>query len=113
MREPFKLLPMLIRNSTITLTIIIHSNYLHFIVDLLLIVVVFPVNGGWSEWEDESECSATCGGGMISKSRTCTNPSPSCGGNDCEGDNFTSTPCNVHCCPGLSARYVYLRFNYY
>ena len=35
-----------------------------------------PVNGGWSAW-------SACVGG--SQSRTCTNPSPSCGGSGCSG----------------------------
>jgi len=57
------------------------------------------VDGRWSKWE-ESECSATCGGGMLVKSRTCTEPSPSCGGSDCEGENYTNATCNTQCCPG-------------
>ena len=65
-----------------------------------LVVAVCIVDGGWSEWQEQSECTATCGGGMITKKRTCTVPSPSCGGSDCEGDSITDFPCNTHCCPG-------------
>ncbi|RUS76193.1 hypothetical protein EGW08_016037, partial [Elysia chlorotica] len=43
------------------------------------------VDGEWSEWTEWSECSKTCGGGEQSKDRTCTNPAPSNGGEDCQG----------------------------
>lgn len=37
------------------------------------------VNGMWSDWSDwSSEC------GLQERTRTCTNPAPYCGGNDCE-----------------------------
>ena len=60
----------------------------------------FTVDGGWSEWEEETECSADCGGGTVTKTRNCSNPSPSCGGRGCQGDDITNTSCNTHCCPG-------------
>ncbi len=50
-----------------------------------------PVNGGWSAW---SACSVGCGGGT--QTRTCTNPSPSCGGAGCSGDSSQS--CNTQAC---------------
>jgi len=50
-----------------------------------------PINGGWSNW---STCSATCGGGI--QTRTCDNPSPAYGGAYCEGD--TSQSCNTEVC---------------
>lgn len=40
-----------------------------------------PTNGGWSGWSTCSNCS---------QSRTCTNPSPSCGGAGCSGDSTQS-----------------------
>ena len=42
------------------------------------------IDGKYTEWK-ESECSATCGGGVITKTRTCTNPAPQHGGKDCSG----------------------------
>ena len=50
-----------------------------------------PVDGGWSDF---STCSATCGGGI--QTRTCTNPSPTNGGAICSGP--TSQSCNTEIC---------------
>ena len=49
------------------------------------------VDGGWSSW---SSCSTSCGGGT--QTRTCTNPSPSCGGSSCSGSSSQS--CNTQAC---------------
>ena len=43
-----------------------------------------PVDGGWSAW---SQCSANdCNAGGT-RTRSCTNPAPACGGQDCTGDS--------------------------
>ena len=42
------------------------------------------IDGKYTEWK-ESECSAICGGGVITKTRTCTNPAPQHGEKDCSG----------------------------
>ncbi|XP_050389997.1 coadhesin isoform X1 [Patella vulgata] len=67
-----------------------------------------PVNGGWTEYQEtgnRTECSTSCGTGtqIRTLSRNCTNPVPSGGGLDCEGDstitemvNCTGEPCPVH-----------------
>ena len=54
-----------------------------------------PINGGWSEWSD---CSASCGGGI--QTRTCTNPEPKNGGSDCSklNDRNHKRECNTHPC---------------
>ncbi|XP_078346362.1 uncharacterized protein LOC144631716 isoform X2 [Oculina patagonica] len=60
-----------------------------------------PVDGGYSDWGSYDQCSKTCGGGMQTKRRTCTNPPPSNGGQDCGGlgpDTFTRG-CNTQDCP--------------
>merc|ERR550519_2707559 len=54
-----------------------------------------PVNGGWSHW---GNCSATCGGGSMT--RTCTDPSPANGGAGCVGKSRQD--CNMDDCGGNS-----------
>jgi len=65
------------------------------------------VDGGWSSWSKKwGGCSRTCGGGIQWKTRTCTNPSPKNGGEDCEGDS-TGFPriCKTKPCPSNSIDY--------
>merc|ERR1719187_6854 len=57
-----------------------------------------PVNGGWSPW---GRCSATCGGGIMT--RTCTDPAPANGGDDCRGDSRRR--CNTQDCGGDSGTF--------
>ena len=45
-------------------------------------------------------CSKTCGGGTQSCKRSCSNPTPYCGGNDCSGLSVAHNACNTQCCPG-------------
>ncbi|XP_062505354.1 SCO-spondin-like isoform X2 [Corticium candelabrum] len=58
-----------------------------------------PVDGEWGEWQSWSACSDTC---RHSRVRSCDNPIPSNGGNDCVGlDSETAAcerdpPCPVH-----------------
>ncbi|XP_022085075.1 A disintegrin and metalloproteinase with thrombospondin motifs 6-like [Acanthaster planci] len=58
-----------------------------------------PVNGGWSAWQPVGGCSVTCGGGVQSRTRTCTNPIPQNGGLLCSGPSTDSQPCNTQSCP--------------
>ncbi|XP_078326862.1 coadhesin-like [Crassostrea virginica] len=60
-----------------------------------------PIHGGYTSWTSWGSCSKTCGGGTKSRSRTCTNPAPAYGGNDCSslGSTSSSTSCNTHNCP--------------
>ncbi|KAJ8306418.1 hypothetical protein KUTeg_016963 [Tegillarca granosa] len=56
-----------------------------------------PVDGnftGWSEWD---ECSATCGGGIQWRKRSCNGPFH--GGLDCDGNYNDSRSCNEQKCP--------------
>ena len=56
-----------------------------------------PTDGGWTAWT-EGACSKTCGGGSKTLSRTCSNPSPSCGGKACVGEASKSEACNTQSC---------------
>ncbi|KAK0051074.1 netrin receptor UNC5C, partial [Biomphalaria pfeifferi] len=55
------------------------------------------VNGGWSEWTEWSDCSATCGKGKQRRSRSCTNPAPYNTGLPCEGEQQQSVTCSNPC----------------
>ena len=57
------------------------------------------VHGGWSSWT-QGTCSKICGGGTQTLTRSCTNPTPSCGGNYCPGLSVKTNPCNIYCCSG-------------
>ena len=61
---------------------------------------LISVDGGYSDFEDWSECSAECGGGTQTRTRTCTNPAPAHGGADCVGDSTETRECNTQACPG-------------
>jgi len=55
-------------------------------------------NGGFSSWSSWGTCSASCGGGTQSRSRSCNNPSPAYGGVDCSGSTSESQSCNTQSC---------------
>ncbi|KAL5264217.1 hypothetical protein ACHWQZ_G005337 [Mnemiopsis leidyi] len=63
------------------------------------VAVSKTVDGGWSEHSAWSECSAECGGGTQTRTRTCTNPAPANGGADCVGEATETKDCNTHSCP--------------
>ena len=63
-------------------------------------IETFLVDGGYSDYGDWSTCSAECGGGTRTRSRTCTNPAPAHGGADCVGDSTETRDCNMQGCPG-------------
>jgi len=56
-------------------------------------------HGGYTTWSDWGTCSASCGKGLISRTRTCTNPVPSEDGNDCSqlGPAKEENGCTVEC----------------
>ncbi|KAL5272657.1 hypothetical protein ACHWQZ_G000747 [Mnemiopsis leidyi] len=58
-----------------------------------------PVDGGWSEYGEWSECSAECDGGTQTRTKECNNPAPQHGGADCEGEGEETRDCNTHSCP--------------
>ena len=59
----------------------------------------FIVNGGFTPWSNWTECSASCGGGVSSRTRTCTNPIPMFGGVSCADKPVETKECNAQLCP--------------
>ena len=57
-----------------------------------------PRDGKWAEFGDWSDCSAECGGGTQTRTRTCTNPAPARGGADCVGEGEETRACNTDDC---------------
>ncbi|XP_033759819.1 coadhesin-like [Pecten maximus] len=57
-----------------------------------------PVDGTWTDWPEWSTCSVTCGDGIMTRNRTCDNPPPSFGGNDCEGLTSENQSCILTNC---------------
>lgn len=59
------------------------------------------VDGGWGAWiTSGSECSVTCGRGSRIRIRSCSNPAPVNGGQDCPGAVYESKSCLLKECPG-------------
>ena len=63
---------------------------------------VVAVDGNYTHWSNWTACSATCGEGTTTRTRSCTNPSPLHGGRDCTeiGPNIEIQPCKEQDCLG-------------
>ena len=46
-----------------------------------------------------ADCSATCGSGTQTRTRTCDNPQPSVGGDPCYGKSSETQSCSAASCP--------------
>ncbi|XP_061196679.1 MAM and LDL-receptor class A domain-containing protein 2-like [Saccostrea echinata] len=57
------------------------------------------VDGGYTDWSAWSTCTASCGEGTQTRTRTCTNPPPQNGGADCVGESTQTQTCNIQGCP--------------
>jgi hypothetical protein len=58
--------------------------------------------GKWGDWDEFSECTATCGGGNKTRARECKTLAPENGGINCETEteHYTETvACNTQACP--------------
>ncbi|XP_041349175.1 hemicentin-1-like [Gigantopelta aegis] len=68
-----------------------------------------PIHGQWTQWEDWTpldNCPVLCGGGQtrLTRSRSCSDPAPMYGGDECEGgsvDFQNPGPCNTEPCGDL------------
>ncbi|KAM5291756.1 LOW QUALITY PROTEIN: A disintegrin and metalloproteinase with thrombospondin motifs 7 [Ctenodactylus gundi] len=57
------------------------------------------VDGGWSGWSAWSVCSRSCGTGVQSAQRQCTQPAPKYKGKYCVGERKRFRLCNLQACP--------------
>ncbi|XP_015335838.1 A disintegrin and metalloproteinase with thrombospondin motifs 7 [Marmota marmota marmota] len=57
------------------------------------------VDGGWSGWSAWSVCSRSCGMGVQSAERQCTQPTPKYKGKYCVGERKRFRLCNLQACP--------------
>ncbi|XP_068704567.1 uncharacterized protein [Montipora foliosa] len=59
------------------------------------------INGGYTEWSQWSLCENPCGGSVVKRRRTCTNPTPTPDGAQCSGDSYqTKLECTTPCSTG-------------
>ena len=68
----------------------------------LILLIFFQVNGEWGEWSEWADCSVSCGGGEQVRTRSCDNPAPQNGGDDCPSDEASDSEtqsCNTEDCP--------------
>ncbi|XP_019636987.1 PREDICTED: SCO-spondin-like [Branchiostoma belcheri] len=62
-----------------------------------------PIDGGWSDWVDGT-CSVSCGHGLMTQTRTCNNPEPAHGGDECtraDGNTGLTEEKIVYCNEGV------------
>uniref|UniRef100_A0A673VT21 Peptidase M12B domain-containing protein n=1 Tax=Suricata suricatta TaxID=37032 RepID=A0A673VT21_SURSU len=59
---------------------------------------VGAVHGHWSSWGPPSPCSRSCGGGVVTRRRQCSNPRPAFGGRACVGADLQAEMCNTQAC---------------
>ena len=68
----------------------------------LPIIFTYLVQGGYTNWSKWSACSKSCGGGEKKQTRSCTNPTPDNGGQNCVeqglGADEKTAACNVKPC---------------
>lgn len=62
----------------------------------------FTVDGGFSKWQNWSDCSKTCSVGVQMRIRFCNNPVPQYGGQNCTGKFVETRNCTLNetCPPG-------------
>ena len=64
---------------------------------------VLLVPGDYTQWTEWSVCDKSCGGGQQKRERSCTNPAPEHGGQNCVdqglGPAEETSQCNEDPCP--------------
>ncbi|XP_022795633.1 uncharacterized protein LOC111334203 [Stylophora pistillata] len=67
--------------------------------DVCYIMESKAVDGKYTEWSEFSPCTVSCGLGVKTRNRTCTNPPPKHGGSSCEGSSIDVEDCFLRDCP--------------
>uniref|UniRef100_A0A8B9BPY1 ADAM metallopeptidase with thrombospondin type 1 motif 7 n=1 Tax=Anser brachyrhynchus TaxID=132585 RepID=A0A8B9BPY1_9AVES len=57
------------------------------------------IDGSWGPWSSWAACSRSCGAGVQSAERQCSNPTPKYGGRYCLGERKRFRICNIRPCP--------------
>lgn len=56
----------------------------------------------WGDWQDWSQCSKKCGGGISYRRRRCyQSKCPDPYQKKCTGTGYEEKKCNEQCCPGI------------
>ena len=75
-----------------------------------LFIFLISVDGGWGGWSQWSaQCSVTCGQGVRTRDRHCSNPPPAHRGAACVGDAFDSQACQQPDCPGKLRNIIFFK----
>ena len=88
------------RPTLIRARALIQGNTVFLFETSIIDKLLFLVSGEWSDWEDWSTCSLTCGNGTRYRTRRCDDPEPTNGGMECVGNNIQEEICNEEPCPG-------------
>ncbi|XP_055988649.1 A disintegrin and metalloproteinase with thrombospondin motifs 13 [Sorex fumeus] len=67
---------------------------------------VEAVHGHWSSWGAPGPCSRSCGGGVVTRRRQCSDPRPAFGGRVCEGPDLQAEICNAQACDQTQLQFM-------
>ena len=76
----------------------------------LYLYFLCAVDGNYTEWTDWTVCDKTCGTGLMTRWRACSNPTPQYGGRDCSlfgPDMETKTCVMKDYCPSKFNAYFF------
>ena len=59
------------------------------------------VDGNWAAWSEFGDCSAECGDGIQTRTRTCSDPAPEFDGKPCDGEATEEKACKLKECPSV------------
>ena len=73
--------------------------------------MILPAEAVWTSWGPWSECTVSCGGGTMKRTRLCVPSSD--GSTNCQGSSEKTSTCSMAGCPGNhQVHYSYLSLYY-